>query len=170
MASLMEELISTLSKEKELYLTLLPIAEEKTKAIVANDLEALQRITDQEQETLDSVNALERKRSEVIGNMGIVLGRKPQELTLTELIRITEKQPKDREALSKLKDVLGKTVRRLADLNERNNALIQQSLEILEFNMNLLQSTRMVQGNNYTRSAGESRQGTTQTGMFDAKQ
>ena len=170
MASLMEELISTRSQEKELYTALLPIAEEKTKAIVANDLERLQEITDREQEAVGRVNALERKRDEVIVNMGIVLGRKPQELTLTELIRVTEKQPKDRAALSELKDALGIAVKKLADLNERNRVLIQHSLEMIEFNMNLVQSTRMVQGNNYTKSAGESIPGASQTGMFDAKQ
>lgn len=170
MASLMEELISTLSQEKDLYLALLPIAEEKTKAIVANNLEDLQRITDKEQETVDRVATLERKRAEVINNMGIVLGRKPEELTLTELIKVAEKQPKVQADLRELKDALGKSVRRLADLNERNRALIQQSLEMIEFNMNLLQSTRMVQGNNYTRNAGETELGVTQTGMFDAKQ
>ena len=170
MASLMEEMISTLSQEKDLYLTLLPIAEEKTKAIVANDLEALQRITDKEQEAIDRVGALERKRAEVLNNMGIVLGRKPEELTLTELIKVAEKQPKVQADLCELKDALAKSVKRLADLNERNGALIRQSLEMIEFNMNLLQSTRMVQGNNYTRNAGESELGVTQTGMFDAKQ
>ena len=170
MASLMEEMISTLSQEKDLYLALLPIAEEKTKAIVANDLEELQRITDKEQMTVDRVTALERKRAEVINNMGIVLGRKPEDLTLDELIKVAEKQPKVQEELRELKDVLGKSVRRLADLNERNRVLIQQSLEMIEFNMNLLQSTRMVQGNNYTKNAGESELGVTQTGMFDAKQ
>ena len=170
MASLMEEMISTLSQEKDLYLALLPIAEEKTKAIVANDLEELQRITDKEQMTVDRVTALERKRAEIINNMGIVLGRKPEDLTLDELIKVAEKQPKVQEELRELKDVLGKSVRRLADLNERNRVLIQQSLEMIEFNMNLLQSTRMVQGNNYTKNAGESELGVTQTGMFDAKQ
>ena len=170
MASLMEELISTLSQEKDIYLTLLPIAEEKTKAIVKNDLEKLQQITEREQETVNRINALERKRDEVITNMGIVLSRKPQELTLTELIRIAEKQPKDRDALSELKDALGTTVKKLADLNERNNVLIRQSLDMIQFNMNLIQSTRMVQGNNYTKSAGESELGASQTGMFDAKQ
>ncbi len=170
MASLMEELISTLSQEKDIYLTLLPIAEEKTKAIVKNDLERLQQITEREQEAVNRINALERKRNEVITNMGIVLSRKPQELTLAELIRIAEKQPKDRDALSELKDALGTTVKKLADLNERNNVLIKQSLDMIQFNMNLIQSTRMVQGNNYTKSAGESELGAPQTGMFDAKQ
>lgn len=170
MASLMEELISTLSQETDFYNTLLPIAEEKTKAIVANDLERLQEITEREQEAVGRVNALERKRTEVINNMGIVLGRKPQELTLTELIRVTEKQPKDRAALSELKEKLGDAVKKLEELNERNRVLIQHSLEMIEFNMNLVQSTRMVQGNNYTKSAGESMPGASQTGMFDAKQ
>lgn len=170
MASLMEELISTLSQEKDLYLALLPIAEEKTKAIVANDLEALQRITDKEQEAVDRVSALERKRGEVIKNMGIVLGRNPNELTLEELIKVAEKQPKERETLAELKDTLGKAVKKLADGNERNRMLIQHSLEMIEFNMNLIQSTRMVQGNNYTKNAGETDLGVTQTGMFDAKQ
>lgn len=170
MASLMEELISTLSQEKEVYLDLLPIAEEKTKAIVANDLDRLQKITEREQVAVGRINTLERKRSEVITNMGIVLGRKPQELTLAELIRITDKQPKDQAALTELKDALGKAVRKLADVNGRNNTLIQHSLEMIQFNMNLIQSTRMVQGNNYTKSAGESMPGASQTGMFDAKQ
>ena len=170
MASLMEELISTLSQEKELYLDLLPIAEEKTKAIVENNLEKLQEITSREQSEIGKISALERKRDEVITNMGIVLGRKPQELTLAELIRITEKQPKDQAALAELKDALGAAVRKLADVNERNNVLIKHSLDMIQFNMNLLQSTRMVQGNNYTKSAGESIPGAAQTGMFDAKQ
>ncbi|MBQ3028348.1 MAG: flagellar protein FlgN [Lachnospiraceae bacterium] len=170
MASLMEELLSTLSQEKDLYLALLPIAEEKTKAIVANNLDELQEITNREQQAVGRISALERKRDEVIQNMGIVLGRKPQELTLAELIRITDKQPKDQAALTKLKDELGAAVKQLADVNERNNVLIKHSLDMIQFNMNLLQSTRMVQGNNYTKSAGESMPGATQTGMFDAKQ
>ena len=170
MASLMEELISTLSQEKELYLALLPIAEEKTKAIVANNLDELQEITNREQTAVGKISALERKRDEVIANMGVVLGRKPQELTLAELIRITEKQPKDQATLAELKDALGTAVRKLANVNERNNVLIKHSLDMIQFNMNLLQSTRMVQGNNYTKSAGESIPGAAQTGMFDAKQ
>ena len=170
MASLMEELLSTLSQEKDLYLALLPIAEEKTKAIVANNLDELQEITNREQQAVGRISALERKRDEVIQNMGIVLGRKPQELTLAELIRITDKQPKDQAALTKLKDELGAAVKQLADVNERNNVLIKHSLDMIQFNMNLLQSTRMVQGNNYTKSAGESIPGAAQTGMFDAKQ
>lgn len=170
MASLMEEMISTLSMEKELYLTLLPIAEEKTKAVVANNLETLQKITEQEQEAVDRINALERKRNEIIKNFGIVLNRKPSELTLTELQKIAEKQPEDARKLSELKEDLNSAVKRLAIINDRNGQLIRQSLDMIEFNMNLFQSTRMVQGNQYNKSATETEIGASQTGMFDAKQ
>jgi len=170
LASLMEELISTLTKEKDIYIELLPIAEEKTKAIVANKLEDLQEITTREQAAIDKISNLEKKRGEVVNNIGIVLGRKPADLTLSELIKIAEKQPKDKAALTELKDALGTAVHKLAQLNERNKVLIEHSLSMIEFNMNLIQSTRMVQGNNYTRSASETDLGASQTGMFDAKQ
>lgn len=170
MASLMEELISTLTGEQEIYRKLLPIAEEKTKAIVENKLEVLQQITDKEQSFVDRIATLEKKREEVVGNIGVVLGRKPQELTLSELIRVTEKQPKDQAVLRELKDSIEQTVKRLAVLNERNEALIRQSLSMIEFNINLIQSTRTVPGNNYTRSAAETGYDASQTGMFDAKQ
>ena len=42
MASLMEELIDTLDKEDRLYTDLIPIQEEKIRAVIANDLESLQ--------------------------------------------------------------------------------------------------------------------------------
>ena len=44
MASLMEELIATLRKEQEAYQELLPVAEQKTQAIIANDLTKVQQI------------------------------------------------------------------------------------------------------------------------------
>ena len=54
-------------------------------------------------------------------------------------------------------------------MNE-NKKLIEQSLEMISYNMNILQSTRIVPGNNYTRNAGQWDMTASQTGMFDAKQ
>ena len=50
-------------------------------------------------------------------------------------------------------------------------SLIEQSLEMIEFNMNLIQSTRMSPGSgSYTKSAYENDAPAWQTGMFDARQ
>ncbi len=171
MASLIEELIEVLRKEEAVYKELLPIAEKKTQVIIKNDLTALQEITEQEQRTIETVTALEHKRDEVIVNMGVVLNRNPKTLTLKKLIGLLEKQPNEQMELSKLHDSLTSLLKKLSDANLRNQSLIEQSLEMIEFNMNLIQSTRMSPGSgSYTKNAYESDSVFGQTGMFDARQ
>ena len=171
MAGLIDELVNTILKENDIYKELIPIADEKTRVIIKNDLDALQKITEQEQLTIEKINALEKKREEVIVNIGTVLNRKPEELNMKALIKIMGKQPKEQERLGRIHDELAETLRRLVTINDRNKELINQSLEMIEFNMNLIQSTRMAPGvNNYTRAAGESSIRQAGTGMFDARQ
>ena len=153
MASLIEELIATLNQENEIYESLIPINEKKTKVIINNDLEALQEITKTEQEMVQKISALEAKRQEVIINIGTVINRNPGTLTLKNLIRLLEKQPKEQEQLSIIHDKLQKIVHRLTEINHQNQSLIEQSLEMIEFNMNFIQSTRMSPGNNYNKNA-----------------
>ncbi len=171
MAGLIDELVNTMSQENDIYRELIPIAEEKTRVIIKNDLDALQKITEQEQLTIEKITALEKKREEVVINIGTVLSRDPKELNMKALIKIMGKQPEEQKALSRIHDELDANLRRLVTINDRNKELINQSLEMIEFNMNLIQSTRMAPGvNNYTRSAGESSIRQAGTGMFDAKQ
>lgn len=170
MASLIEELIITLNQENEIYESLIPINEKKTKIIINNDLEALQEITKTEQEMVQKITALEAKRQEVIINIGTVINRDPGTLTLKNLVRLLEKQPGEQEQLSIIHDKLQKSVHRLTEINHQNQSLIEQSLEMIEFNMNFIQSTRMSPGNNYNKDAsGIDMQGE-QTRMFDTKQ
>lgn len=170
MASLIRELTTILSREQEIYHMLLPIAEEKTKVIVQNNLEALQKITEQEQDIVQKIHVLERKRDEVIFNIATVLNKDPNTLTLAELVRLLDNQPEEQEELSHIHDNLKRTVHRLMEINHQNRSLIEQSLEMIEFNMNLIQSTRMSPGNNYTKGATEAETPVLQPGMFDAKQ
>lgn len=171
MPGLIDELVETMSKENDIYKELIPIADEKTRVIIRNDLDALQKITDREQLTIEKINALERRREEVIVNIGTVLSRNPRTLDMKTLMKIMEKQPKEQAKLASIHDEIRETLRRLVTINDRNKLLIQQSLEMIEFNMNLIQSTRMSPGvNNYTRGAAEQQMPQTGTRMFDAKQ
>lgn len=171
MASLIDELIDVLEKEYEVYQKLIPIADEKTQIIVKNDLKSLQDITAKEQTAIDDVTALEHKRETVMANIKTVLNRRSKDFNLTDLIRLMDKQPKEQKALSIIHDNLKSTIQRLVKINNRNKSLIQQSLEMIEFNMNFIQSTRMSPGNNtYTRNASQYDMQTPGTGMFDAKQ
>ncbi len=171
MASLIQELIQTLQSEEMLYQELIPIATKKTRVIIDNDLTSLQHITNQEQIIIEKINVLERKREEVVINIGTVINRNPSTLTMRKIIELLGKQPEEQKQLSELHDSLKGVVNNLVELNGRNKSLIQQSLEMIEFNINLIQSTRMSPGsNNYTRGASQVEMPASQTGMFDAKQ
>lgn len=170
MASLIEELIVTLRGEYEIYEELIPLAKDKTQVIVINDIETLQTITEKEQLLIDRINGLERKREEIVSNIGTVINKKPDTLHIQIIIGILEKQPKEHEALTKVHDNLKKAINQLMEINNHNKSLIQQSLEMIEFNMNFIQSTRMSPGNHgYTKGASKEAS-SLQTGMFDAKQ
>lgn len=170
MASLIEELIQTLTKEDEIYSELIPIAKKKTQIIIKNDLESLQKITDKEQEAVDQLTVLEHQRMNIIQNIGVVINRDPKTLTLKMITEILKKQPKEQEQLSVINDHLKQTIQTLVEINNHNKSLIKESLEIIEFNMNFIQSTRMSPGNNYTKGAKQMDMYLPTAGVFDAKQ
>lgn len=171
MASLMEELIDTLDREDRLYADLIPIQEEKIRAIIANDLDSLSRLQGQEQVLVDQVGNLENKRLHVTEDIATVLGIKPEEMNLEKLVNKLNNQPKEKETLEKLHDRLKQTMGRLQELNLQNKKLLTEALEMVEFNMNVIRSTRMSSGSsNYSSDAAQVDYGDYGAGMFDAKQ
>lgn len=171
MASLIEELITTLRKEKELYESLIPVSEQKTKALIQEDLKALQEVTDREQVIIDQAYAIGKKREGILSDIGIVLNKDPKELELSALAEMLSGQPEESGQLREIHDSLKKTMQRLVSVNERNKSLIENSLEMIEFNMNFIQSTRMSPGsNNYNRNASSDYGTDAGRGAFDARQ
>ena len=85
MASLMEELVETLNREEQLYADLIPIQEDKLRAIVANDLAAIGRLSDEEQKLVDEVGVLETKRIRIANDIATVLGKPPGAMKLENM-------------------------------------------------------------------------------------
>ena len=145
MASLMEDLFTALSGEKEIYEKLIPVSEKKTEILTRGDLKELEEVTREEQALVEKATAIGKKREEVIANIGVVLNRDASTLDLTTLATLLEKQPGERKKIAQLHDELKVIMRRLVDINEKNKNLIENSLEMIEFNMNFIQSTRLSQ-------------------------
>jgi len=169
MASLIEELIMVLGDEEKIYSEIIPVAEKKTQIIVNNDLQSLTGITEEEQELVGKISKLERKRQEVIRNIGIVMNKKESELNFITIIELLNGQEKEQEELRRLHDKLKATIEMLAVLNERNQLLIKQSLEMIDFDINLLQSLRTSPGVGQYNIASEVEMQGIENGMFDAK-
>lgn len=171
MASLIEELIDTLGKENTEYEKLLELSRLKGEIIVRRDIAALEKITDDEQDVLTRINNLDAKREEVTRDIANVINKDVEELKLSVLVGLLEKQPKEQKALSSIHDKLKTTVSNVRSINENNRQLIAQSLEMVEFDLNMIRSLRQApETNNYGRGAISVGNTLGSVKGFDAKQ
>ena len=172
MASLMENLIEVLEKESNEYEGLLALSRKKTPIIVSGNLQELQKITDDEQNLVGRVNALEKKRREITADIANVLNRDVEQLKLPNLIAMLASRPAEQGMLIAVHDRLKELVRELQRTNEQNRELLANALEMVEFEMSILQAVKAApETANYTRNAYNSgvQMGVSSRG-FDAKQ
>ncbi len=173
MASLMENLMDVLEKENTEYEALLELSRKKTPVIVAGNLEELGKITDEEQCVVDRINRLDKKRAEVTADIANVMNKDVADLKLINIIELLEKRPEEQKKLSGIHDRLRATIHEMVRVNEHNRDLIQSSLEMVDFNLNILQSMRSApETADYTSSAQNAgiAYGGSVNGSFDARQ
>ena len=172
MASLMESLMDILDKENSEYQELLGLSLQKTPIIISGNLEALQKITDEEQNVINRIAHLEQLRQENIKDIANVINRDVNTLKLKDLIQMLESRPAERNKLADIYDRLSDTMKRMVRVNEQNRELIQNALEMVEFDMNLIQSLRKApETANYNKGAYSAGSTVGRTaGRFDARQ
>ena len=154
MASLMENLIHILEEENTLYKQLLELSRKKTPIIIEGVLETLQQITDEEQNIVAKIQKLEGKREENIKDIATVLNRDVSELKLKEIIKLLEPRKHEQQMLANIHDVLSDTIAQVVSVNEQNKELINSSLEMVQFDITLLQSMKQApQTANYNSGA-----------------
>lgn len=168
----MNELMDTLELEIKEYSSLLELSKKKTPSLVSGDMEQLRKITDEEQCVADRIIALDTKRASVTKDIADVLNMDVESLKLSVLVDILKKQPAESKRLADITDRLKTVVNSVKMINDNNRELIKHSLEMVEFDLNLIKSMRQApETNNYGRSAindGSYLGGT--RGGFDAKQ
>lgn len=154
MASLMENLISVLNEECDEYDKLLKLSISKTPVIVSENLDELAKITDDEQLLLSKLNALDKKREEVIADIANVLNKDVTTLKVKKLIKMLAGRPSEQNALAAAYDSLVAKAKQVEMINARNNELIQSALDMVRFNMTIVQSSKSAPSSaNYNRGA-----------------
>ena len=172
MASLMEVLIDVLEKENQEYEQLLALSLKKTPVIVSEDLDELSKITDEEQIIVSRINHLDAQRNEAVNDIANVLNKDVNQLKIVDLIKMLAARPEEQEKLAAVFDKLQENVRNVKRSNEQNRELIEQALELVQFNMNVLQSVNKApETANYNKGAYSTGDmiGTSNK-AFDAKQ
>lgn len=154
MASLMDNLVEILEEENANYGKLIEISKEKKQAIIKADIKALESITEQEQEVSSTLRNLDIRRDSVLKDMADVLGKNFEEMTITKLIGYLDKQPKEQERLSEIREKILITGQEMQEWNKRNEALLNHALEMVEFDLTLFKSMRQApETANYNKDA-----------------
>lgn len=154
MASLIHELIDVLNEEAKIYEEYLPISQAKTQIIVENNLEKLIEFTDKENLFVDQMKVIENKRESIFENIAIVINKDKSKLKIKDIIDSMDENKEETIELTKIHKRLSDVMYEIQRLNHHNAQLIEQSLELIEFNLNIItNANNMPQGHNYTKNA-----------------
>lgn len=171
MASLIENLITTLEEECALYDVLTKESMNKTPAIVSNDLERLQAANLKEQSIMDEITAVSHRRNQALVEIATVLGKDAKTITVSKIIDLMEKQPEFQRPLISVRDKMLKQVDTLKQISLHNQDLLKESLEMTEYSINLIQSLNQApETANYSKGSYSGTTLGSNLSSFDTKQ
>lgn len=170
MASLMQELLDVLGEEEKQYQNLVELNDTKREAVIEADLKELGAVTAKEQEIASVLANLANKRGGILNDMATVLGKEPKDMTINKMIGYLENQPEEQRMLTECRDRLLAAGNRMRAMNEQNQVLLNQAMEMVEFDLTLLRSMRQApETANYDKNAYNTGELLGGSG-FDAKQ
>lgn len=151
MSKSVEQLILVLTREYETYRDYLELAKKKKDIIVAGHVKELDNITKIEQDMILTLGKITQLRTSIIGNL--LKERNIQSVeSLSELANYLEENFTTQ--VESIKEKLGNVISEVKDVNELNGSLIKQSLDYIDFNMNLMLSLE-TKGSTYGSNADE---------------
>jgi len=153
-ASLIDNLVDVLENISAEYESLLGLSMKKTPVIITGDLNQLAVITDEEQQLVSKINKLDATMQKTLDEIAGVINTDVKELDLKTIIGFMGPKPIEQQKLAAVHDKLKNIVKHVAKVNEQNGELIQNALEMVQFEMNVLQASKSAPGTaNYDRSA-----------------
>lgn len=168
----MENLIDVLDSENAAYEKVAALAESKTSAIVAGDIENLGKIMEEEQEIVGKIQGMEKQRDKFLADIANVVNRDVETLKLIDLIQMLESMPDQQQKLKDVQKRLRGTIDKLREANGKNQLLLAERLDMVDFNLNMIRAMKSApQTANYSKNAYTNGQSLgIFHGGFDAKQ
>ncbi len=170
MAGLIFDMVNVLESQVILYEKILKLIESKTEIIIKGDLDALNDITKKVEDEVAKLRTLERKRLELTEDISLVLNKNKDDLTVAVLADSLDNQPDEKNRLLNVSKSLKDVMVRVKKVNDENTGLINQSLEFVDFSINLFQSAMFTQPNTYAPGTNQNSYEPSQQSMFDTKQ
>lgn len=157
------DLLEVMRKESDIYEELLGIEKDKKQVIIDNDVKALEAITAKEQGFVKAIVNLESLRAEVIDGFCKLRG-----ISVIKTIDDIMAQLEEGKAalVEAEKQRLSAIINELIEVNNLNTSLLEDSIDYINYTMDLLTSTE--EGDNtYDRGLADRKTGA--KSLFDAK-
>lgn len=129
-------LLDNMDIQLQVYRRLLALAREKQPVLVQGDIPDLEKITKDEELLIMEVGRQEKARWKIHQALASHLALSPEELTFSVLLEHLEGDAGVR--LQQVYDELTGVLRELAELNETNTELIKNSLDFVNFSIDVL--------------------------------
>lgn len=158
----MSVLKETLNELIDVHRKLLQVSVEKTNAVKAGKIEALQKLLVQEQKLIRLSEQAERKRQESVDAWALQAGVTLENTTVSNMmLHLTEPEQRELETTA---ITLTELVTKLKQQEQLNQVLISQSLQFVQLSLDLLSPT--LKNMNY--GSGTSA-GTADHSVFDSR-
>ncbi|RCW48212.1 flagellar protein FlgN [Halanaerobium sp. MA284_MarDTE_T2] len=133
---LKDSLLNILNEEKELYLKLLKIAEEKNETLVENNTEKLMQTVEKDKDIINKIETAEEKRNEIVSEIIEQFNIDNENKSYSELIKnLPEDWGKD---LDPLRDELIEITDEFQKINLENHSLLKQALEFNQLSIDTI--------------------------------
>lgn len=134
----METLLDILRQLVDAHRELIAIGEQKKEAIIHNQIDQVSEQVNRETRIIRQMAELEKQRLEATMNFLISRGYSPNpQVTLSNLIQLVFKAA-DKQALYDVRDQLIEATGKLKQIQQVNQDLLTQSLEYIEFSLNMI--------------------------------
>jgi hypothetical protein len=137
--SLTNKLTDIVSREVKQFELFLKLLTEQQNYLVANDLDNLNRVVKEQEETILVTRELERNRIKVIAEISEIINDDPNNMTLSRITRNLA-QPQARK-LEKMQKALTDLHAKINRVKSKNEFLIKKSMEYIEGTVRLLASS-----------------------------
>lgn len=143
---LLDQLIDLLETEYNLHEEVLKISQKKTDIIIGGKVSELEGVVKLEQSFVAQESKINIKKEELVSQLSNETSLKEETWNVSELIKLSS--PQQREKLKAYQVRMTNLIDQLNQSNQLNAKLIGNSLEFIEFSLNLVSSAD-VAGNNY---------------------
>jgi flagellar biosynthesis/type III secretory pathway chaperone len=164
----LQAMIQVLQEQKNAHNQLLEIAAQKKDALVGNHVDLLNQLVHKEARLVKQISELEDKRQFEMNRFIVSKGyRIDPNLTVSDMLKLVFKA-EDKLTLQNLQSELLEIIDKLKEANAINQQLIEQSLQFIDYSLDLL--TGSDDGDAvYQHPAQVQSSSSTRRGVFDTK-